>query len=295
MQTSHTHENNPLPRERAGFTLIELLVVIAIIAILAAMLLPALAKAKTKAQGIQCMNNFRQLSIAWRMYSEENHDLIVYGSDDGTGAANPKNQYSWCNSHLDFAPNNRANWDINVDITQRPLWPYGKNASIYHCPADTSYVVVNGVNKPRVRSISINLFVGGFVGTDGGWTWADRFKVFTKFSELTAAPNGPANYWLFLDMRSDHINWGNYMTDYTGYGPPASPGSYQYGEDMPGIYHNFACGFSFTDGHAEIHKWRDAPTMTPLLNNAAVSDSSVTPDPNGQDVAWLQAHSTYLK
>src|SRR5262245_50240254 len=135
-----------------GFTLIELLVVIAIIAILAAMLLPALNKAKLKTQGIQCMNNHKQLCLAWRLYAEDNKDTLVYASDDGTGASNPFNQYSWTLSHMDFNPANQANWDVNYDLAQRPLWPYsGKASGIYRCPADHSFVKTDtGEIKPRV-------------------------------------------------------------------------------------------------------------------------------------------------
>src|SRR5512136_95129 len=93
-----------------GFTLIELLVVIAIIAILAALLLPALITSKVKAQGIYCMNGHRQLAMAWRMYTEESNDILVYASTSGL-QDNWPDQYAWSGAHMDFDPNNRANWD----------------------------------------------------------------------------------------------------------------------------------------------------------------------------------------
>src|SRR5215471_12047208 len=111
-------------RAKRGFTLIELLVVIAIIAILAAMLLPALRRAKEKGQGIQCMNNGRQLAVGWLMYAHDNNDRIVYASDDGTGlppTGNPLNLYAWTSQHLDYNPANQANWNIDADITKGPL------------------------------------------------------------------------------------------------------------------------------------------------------------------------------
>src|SRR5262249_46333815 len=122
-------------RADGGFTLIELLVVIAIIAILAAMLLPALAKARLKAQGIQCMSNGRQVALAWRMYTEDHNDQLLYASGDASTFA--KDPYTWMTGGLDFDPGNASNWDINQDITKSPMWPYcGKNPGIFKCPAD---------------------------------------------------------------------------------------------------------------------------------------------------------------
>ena len=279
----------------SGFTLIELLVVIAIIAILAAMLLPALAKSKLKAQGIQCMSNHKQLCLAWRLYAEDNRDALVYASDDGSGNKNPLNQYAWTLSHLDFDGNNSANWDPNVDLALRPLWSYcGKNKGIYKCPADKSYVTVGGEQKPRIRTMSMNLYVGGFVGTDGGWSFADPYCIYTKLNELSGAkPSpGPAKTWIFLDMREDRINWGNFMVDMTGY-YPNSPGQYKWTEDMPGIYHNLACGFSFADGHSEIHRWRDPRTCPPVQYQQATTTPAASP--RNQDIGWFQDHTTRLK
>src|SRR5260221_3178191 len=149
-----------------AFTLIELLVVIAIIAILASLLLPTLARAKQKGQGIQCMNNHRQLALAWRMYADDSRDWLVYASGDSAFDAthprisgNPYNQYAWCLSNLDYDPNNRYNYDPSLDMMRRPLWAYAKTTAIYKCPSDHSSVTVNGVVKPRIRTMSMNLYV----------------------------------------------------------------------------------------------------------------------------------------
>ena len=282
--------------ERAGFTLIELLVVIAIIAILAAMLLPALTSAKQKTQGIQCMNNHRQLCLAWRLYADDNRDALVYASDDGT-KNNPLNDYAWTLSHMDFDPNNRANWDLTVDLMKRPLWPYsGKSPGIYRCPADHSFVTVNGIQRPRVRTMSMNLYVGGFDGTDGNWPFADPYCIYTKLNQIGGGLPSPgaAKTWIFLDMREDRVNWGNFMVDMTGY--PDQPSQYNFTTDLPGYYHHFACGFSFADGHSEVHRWRDSRT-TPALILGYTDPLAVpsTPSANNQDIAWLQDHTTRRK
>jgi len=276
-----------------AFTLIELLVVIAIVAILAALLLPTLTKAKQKAQGIQCMNNHRQLSLTWRMYADDSQDLLVYASDDGN-PANPLNQYSWTLSHMDFDTNNPANWDITVDMVNRPLWPYAKNPTIYKCPSDHSTINVNGIPMPRVRTMSMNLYVGGFVGTDGNWGFANNYMVYSKLSQLSGGSAPADKIFVFLDMREDFINWGNFMTEMQGYSPP-QPEQYSFTSDLPGCYHNRACGFSFADGHSEVKRWLDARTMTPLVDGGNPLAFLFNPSPYNADVGWLQDHSTRPK
>jgi prepilin-type N-terminal cleavage/methylation domain-containing protein len=276
-----------------GFTLIELLVVIAIIAILAAMLLPALAKAKLKAQGIQCMSNHRQLTLAWRLYADDNRDLLVYASHDGTGSA--ANEYAWTWTEMDFSPNAK-NWDINADITQRPLWRYNKNAGIYKCPADRSYVTLStGEQKPRVRTMSMNFFLGGF-GFDETKTPSSgtKFTLFHKMAQINSSVGspGPTKTFVFLDQREDSINWGNYFTDMTGFDPRAE-NLYRFDQDWPGAYHKQAAGFSFADGHSEIKKWRDPRTTPPLKSQGQISIGVASP--RNQDIAWLQDVTTRPK
>ncbi len=287
-----------------GFTLIELLVVVAIIGILSAMLLPALTTAKLKAQAIQCMNNHRQLAISWKMYVDDNHDVLPYASHwpYGPAALDEQSKFAWVSGQMDFNPKNPSNWDVNQDIAKSPLWNYcARNAGIWKCPADHSYVTVNGVAKPRVRSMSMNFWIGGFVGYDGGLSgglgWVNPYpypagtlggspwRVYLKMSQFTDP--GPAGTFLFLDMREDSIDWGNFATDMTGWPDhPEQTGFY----DLPGSYHHRAGGFSFVDGHAELKRWQDGRTLPPLNFNGETYDSFASP--NNPDILWLQQHAT---
>src|SRR6266853_6366627 len=180
------------PARRCGFTLIELLVVIAIIAILAAMLLPALGRAKSHAQGIGCLNNSKQLMIAWRMYTEDSADklLFSYGS---TPTSSP---YVWSGPSggtLDInpdVPTQQGNWDVTNTIQKSLIWPYcGKSAGIWHCPADSAVGIAPGGQRvPRPRSMSMSNWVGGNGDVPpnkdyrGFWGQGANWKVFRKLT-----------------------------------------------------------------------------------------------------------------
>jgi prepilin-type N-terminal cleavage/methylation domain-containing protein len=284
---SHWIEPEPLRPQSLprGFTLIELLVVIAIISLLAAMLLPALDKGKQKAQGLQCLSNHRQLAIAWRMYADENHERLLYASE--LPEKPETRDGAWITGTLDFRPNNPINWNPDLTIKQSPMWPYcGKTLKIWKCPADHSTVLDGGVQRSRVRSISMNIFLGGWGGTDGHWgpVFSD-YNIYTKTDQLSNP--GHDKVFVFLDMREDSIDMGNFAARMSGY--PDKPAQYGF-YDLPGFYHHFACGFSFADGHSEMRRWRDGRTTPPIVKGGMIPDQYSSP--GNIDVAWLQERST---
>jgi len=258
--------------------LIELLVVIAIIAILAAMLLPALARARQKTQGIYCMNNTKQLTLAWWMYGDDNNGKLAPNRDGTMVGSSPANA-AWVGGWLDFTPGNRDNTNVAM-LVNHDLYPFGaylgpyvKAPGSFKCPADHAVAQIGAQSLPRVRSVSMNNFVGDLSRT---WTSPSRFQLNAKFATIKA----PSNLFVLLDEREDGINDGWFASN---------PDTRYNIIDFPASYHGNACGFSFADGHSEIHRWRDPRTMpvvqagTPLPLNQNYA--------NDQDIDWLAQHA----
>jgi prepilin-type N-terminal cleavage/methylation domain-containing protein/prepilin-type processing-associated H-X9-DG protein len=265
-------------RNPRGFTLIELLVVIAIIAILAAMLLPALSAAKKKAQGITCLNNKKQLTLAWIMYANDNSENLPYNGD--RNATGVQTTPSWVyNSQSDYMTWGSDQYNTNIQfIINDQLSSMGnyvaKMVAIYHCPAD-NYLspVQHGLGWiNRDRSCAMDAAIGGGVKYYAGQSWFYNAKKTSDFHTP-----GPVDCWLFLDQHPDSIDDGAFY-----FNPTATTFI-----ELPGSNHGGASGISFADGHAEMYKMKMG--VIPVTYGSGYPANAKYS--NTADQAWFAQHT----
>jgi prepilin-type N-terminal cleavage/methylation domain-containing protein len=282
--------------QRKGFTLIELLVVIAIIAILAAMLLPALARAKDRANGIKCMNSTKQLMLGWLMFATDNADDLMPNPGWIDAGSDPVKS-----SYLGFgAPGASATDPRNfntagfLDPSVSFMALYVSSAGVYKCPAD-----INQKAGTRSRSVAMNGVLAGSKGGSGpdvkGHNPSGR-SYYGKGTDGTGGPArkmsqlqtpGPQDVFVILDEQADSINDATFQHD------PGYPSSGEKWRDLPASYHRDAGSFSFADGHSEIHKWHDSRTLVKVVmdgNKPPISGANLG---SSVDYEWMQDRMPY--
>jgi prepilin-type N-terminal cleavage/methylation domain-containing protein/prepilin-type processing-associated H-X9-DG protein len=271
------------PQSGRAFTLIELLVCIGVIAILASLLMPALARARNRAQSITCLNNLKQLSIACLVYTDDYRDRLPYnqGSDEIREAVARNWYYNWTSPIM--------SWELDSDntntvlVTRGGIGPYTSGAArIYRCPVDS---VVSDIQAEagwtrRVRSISLNAMVGdaGEYSMNGTNVNNPGFVQFFKTTQIQQ----PSQIFMFIEEHPDSINDGYFLNRLA----PRLRWT-----DLPASYHDGAANLTFVDGHAEKRSWKSPTTRPAPRPDSAGLPFTVRPKER-VDFDWLSERTS---
>ena len=266
---------------RSGFTMAELLAVLVVLGLMGSVMVTSLAGTRVDLVATQCRNHLKQLTMAWLMYSQDNRGHLVYNTDGGT-AGRSSSTASWVAGWLDFSgSSDNTNVQMLVDHDQFPygayLGPYLKSPAFFKCPADKSQVTIAGVRLPRVRSLSMNNYLGRNSRT---WASPSRYPLCTSLAQIKY----PAGMFVILEERADSINDGWFVSD---------PDTRWQLIDYPASYHNGSGNLSFADGHVETHRWKD-PRTNPILSNGQLLPLNVNL-PGDVDIPWLQQRAAGLQ
>ncbi|MBI3868992.1 MAG: DUF1559 domain-containing protein [Verrucomicrobia bacterium] len=260
--------------------MIELLVVIAVIALLAALLLPALNRGKDQAKRVVCINNLKQLTAAWNLYCDDNNDKVPPNYQESVLAGVPNNwvwnvmMYEKGTETSAYKHADSADRSLLVNPERSVLGPYCLSPDIFHCPADRSYIELPDGRAPRVRSYSLNALISsGDVGF--ARPGAIRFRGSIK-----------RNAFLFVEEHEDTIFGGEFVFSATSRSPPSI---YSFGGSVPSSRHRGSGTMSFTDGSVVVKQWQDPATLIPIIR----AFHSSSPSPNSPDVEWFAKQNVF--